>query len=107
MKPDAIRGELTRRLNELIDREERLEDDIRHTREALEQDSEERAVQQENDEVLDALDQVTRGEIARIRHALARLDAGLYGKCETCNQDIAPARLQMLPQTTNCSHCAS
>jgi RNA polymerase-binding transcription factor DksA len=38
--------------------------------------------------------------------ALARLDAGTYGECETCGSAIAAARLEALPWTTHCVQCA-
>jgi len=39
--------------------------------------------------------------------ALSRLDAGGYGQCQECGQDIAPARLEALPWTAYCVRCAS
>jgi RNA polymerase-binding transcription factor DksA len=38
--------------------------------------------------------------------AIARFDAGAYGRCETCGKSIAPARLDALPATTTCITCA-
>ncbi len=39
--------------------------------------------------------------------ALARLDAGTYGHCEVCGDEIAPARLDALPWTALCVRCAA
>jgi len=39
--------------------------------------------------------------------ALARLDAGSYGRCEACGDPIGPARLEALPLTLHCIRCAS
>lgn len=42
-----------------------------------------------------------------VRAALARLDAGTYGRCERCGQDIAPERLEARPIARLCIRCAS
>lgn len=39
--------------------------------------------------------------------ALRRIDSGSYGLCEQCQQPIAPARLEALPEATRCVACAS
>ncbi len=41
-------------------------------------------------------------EIASVRAALARMDAGSYGDCLSCGEAIAPARLAALPEATLC-----
>ena len=38
--------------------------------------------------------------------ALARMDAGTYGKCENCGQDIPFERLEARPASTLCMNCA-
>ena len=45
-------------------------------------------------------------ELAQIEHALAKIRAGHYGRCETCDKPIAPARLTALPYATECISCA-
>jgi len=37
--------------------------------------------------------------------ALARIDAGTYGVCESCGQPIGKARLQAFPRATLCVAC--
>jgi RNA polymerase-binding protein DksA len=37
--------------------------------------------------------------------ALARLDAGTYGRCTTCGKPIAPERLEALPAAAHCIDC--
>ena len=39
--------------------------------------------------------------------ALARLDAGTYGSCESCGQPIAKGRLTAVPGATLCVACKS
>lgn len=74
---------------------------------ALDKDSEERATQTQNDEVVDSLEQETRNELAQIAHALDRIDKGVGDQCEKCGEDIDPRRLQVLPYTTVCVNCAA
>ena len=41
-----------------------------------------------------------------IDSALARIDEGTYGKCESCGQDIPFERLEARPTATLCINCA-
>jgi len=43
--------------------------------------------------------------LEQVRDALGRLDAGTYGKCESCGEPIDPARLEALPYLTLCLRC--
>jgi DnaK suppressor protein len=43
--------------------------------------------------------------IGKIRDALARLDAGTFGKCASCGRAISPARLRARPVTDLCIDC--
>lgn len=45
--------------------------------------------------------------LRRIDQALARLDAGTYGACVTCGEDIAPKRLALDPAVATCLECAA
>ena len=40
--------------------------------------------------------------LADVRSALARLEAGEYGKCVVCGKEIEPARLRAVPETPYC-----
>lgn len=44
--------------------------------------------------------------VTQIDHALARIDAGIYGICERCGRPINPERLEVLPYATRCIVCA-
>ena len=44
--------------------------------------------------------------LAEAKAALVRLDRGTFGRCETCGQPIARARLDALPYTPLCIDCA-
>lgn len=43
--------------------------------------------------------------LAQCERALARLQAGSYGRCETCDQPIGKLRLQAFPRATLCVPC--
>jgi DnaK suppressor protein len=40
--------------------------------------------------------------LADVRSALARLEAGEYGRCIVCGKEIEPARLKAVPETPYC-----
>jgi DnaK suppressor protein len=42
----------------------------------------------------------------KVENALARIDRGEYGICESCGNDIPTARLDALPYATLCVDCA-
>jgi RNA polymerase-binding transcription factor DksA len=69
-------------------------------------DWEELATERESDEVLERLGQSGQSEIAQIRAALGRMDAGEYGVCVTCGDAISEERLDLLPYTPFCRRCA-
>lgn len=47
------------------------------------------------------------GEVRRLRAALMRLDAGEYGYCLDCGEEIPHKRLDLDPATPRCISCAS
>lgn len=100
---DAIRAELEARLAALCARVERIEE---AQREPLDDDFSEQAVAREDDEALDGVERATTDEIARIRQAITRIDAGTYGRCVVCGEVIAAARLDAVPTAARCMNCA-
>ena len=42
-----------------------------------------------------------------LQAAIHRVEAGTYGKCERCGQDIAPERLEAVPAARMCIRCAN
>ena len=52
-----------------------------------------------------ALTRNTRELLEQTEHALARIDAGTYGVCESCGKPIGKARLQAFPRATLCVAC--
>ena len=52
-----------------------------------------------------ALTQNARELLERTESALARIEGGTYGVCESCGQPIGKARLQAFPRATLCVTC--
>ena len=52
-----------------------------------------------------SLIQIKQETIERIDAALAQLEAGHYGRCVECGEDISEARLRALPFAVRCVEC--
>ena len=48
-----------------------------------------------------------RAAVEEIDRALAKIDAGTYGRCERCGTEIPEARLEALPHAALCVACKS
>ena len=72
----------------------------------FESDSRERAQQFEDREVVDALGNEAREELAKISSALQRMDDGNYGLCSECGESIGESRLNAYPYALECIDCA-
>ena len=48
-----------------------------------------------------------RDSLTDVEAALAKLDNGTFGTCESCGQAIPPARLEAKPAARLCMECAS
>jgi len=66
----------------------------------------EQSVDQQNDGVLYNLKNEAEEELELIEHALLKIERNLYGKCETCHEEIGNERLEALPFTAYCKTCA-
>jgi DnaK suppressor protein len=42
----------------------------------------------------------------KLQRALAKLDEGSYGRCDSCGGPIAPGRLEAAPESALCIDCA-
>jgi DnaK suppressor protein len=45
--------------------------------------------------------------LAQIESALGRIEAGTFGRCQSCGKPIAPERLEALPWAEDCIDCHS
>ena len=49
--------------------------------------------------------EILRAQQERVRDALARLDAGSYGKCIDCGRELPDERLEARPEAERCVDC--
>lgn len=87
---------------------------IRQARERLEQERytrmtelavlENRSDLHSDDAALTRFDTL-RKTLEEVEAALARVDAGTYGICESCNEQIPEGRLEILPYARFCVRC--
>lgn len=100
---DDARAHLQKRLDVLLKRVDEISGDLRRQ---ADRDWQERATENEHDEVLETLDESSRAEVAQVRAALRRIEAGTYGACATCGTAIGAARMAAMPSATTCVACA-
>jgi DnaK suppressor protein len=93
--------------------EERLkvvEDELAHLDEESEEKGEYGAGRVEPEVVIWEMNMSLRNQaearVKQVRRALRRLEEGTYHTCERCGRDIEPERLEAMPETALCSHCA-
>ncbi len=99
----ATRSRLLERLAGLEAQVQQVEES---QHEPLTEDWPDQAIEREDDEALDAVERAALNEIAQVRQAITRLDAGLYGICAACGVPIEAKRLEALPTTIHCVACA-
>nr|WP_133033139.1 MULTISPECIES: TraR/DksA C4-type zinc finger protein [Shinella] len=68
-------------------------------------DSADRAIERENDEVLEEFGTTGLKELGAIDAALDRIAAGTFGLCAKCGAPISEARLAAVPHAALCEEC--
>lgn len=101
---NALRAELQAKKQELSARLERIKANLQR---GFDSDSKEMAKELEDSEVVDALGNEAREEIAKISAALVRLDNGRYGTCSECSEPIGADRIKVYPYADECIECAT
>ena len=99
-----LRQDLVEQLADLGHRVDDFEHDLR---EPLEADFAEQATQMEGSEVTSALEHTAILQAQQIKAAIDRIDAGSYGECVNCGNQINPERLRVRPHATRCVDCAA
>lgn len=102
-KNRGLRTRLEARLRDIVQRVDRIDSDLRQSHD---RDSAEQAIELENDEVLEGLDELGRAEVHEIRAALRRIEDGSFGFCVECRQPIDDKRLEAAPTAATCIACA-
>ena len=72
-----------------------------------EKELEETAAKETLSRELANLDERGQAELRAIDLALAKIDDGIYGKCEACRRPISVKRLRLVPWTRYCVQCAA
>jgi DnaK suppressor protein len=105
---DVLKAELQRRRRLILETSRRADAEIDALR-AAERDPEfEEGAQSEHEQfTLSRLSEAQRREILQVDAALARIDAGEYGICRDCEQEIDPRRLAAVPYALLCTECAA
>jgi len=70
-------------------------------------DSEDQAIELENQEALEVIEKTETTEIVQIEAALKRISEGTYGTCAKCGGPIDPRRLKALPTAATCVPCSA
>ncbi|WP_111412573.1 TraR/DksA family transcriptional regulator [Billgrantia lactosivorans] len=96
---EALRDELVERVDRYKVHKLRLEN-------PLDRDMEEQAIELENEDVIDALEEEAEEELRQVLHALERIEEGEGELCERCGEPIDPRRLEAIPYATLCLDCA-
>jgi RNA polymerase-binding protein DksA len=96
------RNILEARKRELNSRLSRIEKDLDTLKSG---DSADRAIERENDEVLEEFGTTGLKELAAIDAALDRIAAGTFGLCAKCGEPISTARLAAVPHAALCEEC--
>jgi len=100
---DITKNMLEERLVELHRKLNEISDELRQPDSA---DWEDRATENEGDEVLEDMGIAAQAEIAQINSALQRIAIGTYGECTSCGDPIDQKRLKALPYAASCMDCA-
>jgi len=79
----------------------------RELHKALPADSEDQAIELENQEALEVIKKTETTEIRQIEAALKRIGEGTYGTCSNCGETIDPRRLKALPTAATCISCSA
>jgi DnaK suppressor protein len=105
---DALRADLQRRRRVILETSRRADAEIDALRSAERDPEFEEGAQSEHEQfTLARLSETQRREILQIDAAIARIDAGEYGVCRDCEQEIDPRRLAAVPYALLCTECAA
>jgi RNA polymerase-binding transcription factor DksA len=101
---EGIAKALKTRLSELRNHLAKVDREIHKT---LPADSEEQAIELENQDALEVIERTEIWEIHQIEAALKRISRGTYGTCAKCAGPIDPRRLKALPTAALCMACSA
>ncbi|HEU4383284.1 MAG TPA: TraR/DksA family transcriptional regulator [Anaeromyxobacteraceae bacterium] len=100
------RDRLLRRRHRLVRLQGDAENEGRTLREERSPDWVDQASDEEAVQLLADLTERERAEVAEIDAALARIERGTYGTCQSCGDPVEPARLKAIPEARLCKACS-
>jgi DnaK suppressor protein len=103
---DALRRMLEERRSEIHQKLRAIREEVPSYQDEV-RDAEEQSVTDFAQEMEFALMEMKAQTLIRIDEALLRVDAGTYGICDECEQEIAEARLKAVPFALLCIECQS
>lgn len=104
---EALRVDLQRRRRAILETARRTDAELDGLRSAERDPEFEEGAQSEHEQyTLARLTDGQRREIGQIDAAIARVEAGEYGVCRDCEQEIDPRRLAAVPSALLCTECA-
>ncbi len=108
MELETLRRDLQRRRGTILETARRADAELDALRSAERDPEFEEGAQTDHEAfTLSRLGETQRREIQQIDAALQRIDAGEYGICRDCGQEIDPRRLAALPYALLCTECAA
>jgi DnaK suppressor protein len=104
---ERVRSWLQRRRRLILETSRRAAADIDELRGAQHvQELEESSQSEQAQHDLALLGEVAHRELTQIDTALERLEAGRYGICRSCGEEIDAGRVEVLPFVLDCAACA-
>jgi DnaK suppressor protein len=103
----SVTDRLQRERRVLIDELSRQQELSKKLAGDLQPEIEEQAQTEVVSGITEALEDRHQDRLGNIDEALARIEAGTYGKCQNCRRPIGEGRLEANPTTTFCGDCAS
>jgi DnaK suppressor protein len=101
---ESFKEKLQRRRRELVAMREAAEQGVEQVREGRTDPEYEEGAQADHVEyTLSTLSATRRRELIQVDSALARIDAGNFGQCVECGNEIERARLEALPYAIRCA----
>jgi RNA polymerase-binding protein DksA len=102
---DELEGEVDRLRGEIETAESELADRLRDGGDGAGDDQADAGTKTFEREHEMSLANNARDLLVQTQHALARIEAGTYGRCENCGNPIGKLRLQANPRATLCVSC--
>ena len=99
-----FKGLLEERLEKLLQEADKTVSGMSNGKETFPDPTDRASVESERNFLLRIRDR-ERKLILKIKDALARIDDGIFGICEVCEEDISEDRLKARPVTTLCVEC--